>query len=126
MKLDPATCFPDRTDDLRRDFDRRIRAKIRPLITAELVEEYRRNPHGRQSDELMRVLNYFRKASIRGKYALLTVEPFRRFRIMKLTGRRDEAPLPVSEKIYESEAEADFAVFMLRIADLQADDEAGA
>lgn len=126
MKLDPGTCFPDRTADLRRDFDRQIRARIRRLITPKLVEEYRRNPHGRQSDELMRVLNYFRKASIRGKYALLTVEPFRRFRIVKLTGQRDEVPLPVSEKIYESEAEADFAVFMLRIADLQADEEAGA
>lgn len=126
MKLEPATRFHDRADNLRQAFDKEIRTRIRPLITDALIEEYRRNPHGEQSDELMRVLNYFRKASIRGKYALLAVEPFRRFRIMELTGRRDQPPRPVSDTIYDNEADADFAVFMLRIADIQTEREAGA
>jgi branched-chain amino acid transport system permease protein len=45
----------------------RMRASLRPLITAQLVAEHRAVPLGQHSDALQRVLNYLGSLPIDGK-----------------------------------------------------------
>lgn len=99
-----------------------IRHRIRALVSDAVIEEYRRDRAGPHSDALSRILNYFRRASIRRKYALYTVEPFRRYRILSLSGIRGVPPAFLNDIEYTSRDEADFAVFTLRIRDLMEGD----
>jgi hypothetical protein len=48
-------------------FHARVRERLRPLITAEVVDEHRRDPLGQHSDPLQRLLNYLGSAPIDGK-----------------------------------------------------------
>lgn len=99
-------------------WDSTIRERIRALVSDAVIEEYRLDRAGPHSDALSRILNYFRRASIRRKYALYAMEPFSRYRILSLSGIRSELPLFHDETEYTSREEADFAVFKLRIHDL--------
>lgn len=118
--LDPGSAFPDKEEDCFRDFDELLRRTVRALADDALVEEYRSDRNGNHSDRLSRVLNYFRRAPIRGKYGLLSAGPCRDYRIVRFSGSRDVPPSLVSDALYATEAEADVALFALRVADLRA------
>ena len=96
-------------------FDRRIRDELKPLVTDAIIEEHRRKPSGRHSDALDRLLNYFRRAGIADKYAILAVRPFAEYRVVRLSGRRGVRPTPVGDETYASPDEAYHAVFLKRI-----------
>ena len=56
-------------DDLARTADTRMSAaQVTSVVTAELIEEHRRNPVGFHSLELERVLRYMRRQQPAGKY----------------------------------------------------------
>ena len=99
-------------------FDKIVRDRLKTLITEELIDAHRRNPTGPHSDALERVLNYFRRAAVTGKYAILTMRPFAAYRVVALSGRRGVAPHTVDDQVYTSVAEAQHAVFLRRIHDL--------
>lgn len=48
-------------------FHAQMRERLRPLITAEVVEEHTRDPLGQHSDALQRLLNYLGSLPIDGK-----------------------------------------------------------
>ena|SRR5689334_13193809 len=93
---------------------RRIEA-LRPLITAEMVEEHRRAPLGPHSDGLQRVLNYLGLFGIDGK--LITENDGEAWFVCRVVG----FPAVRAERVagpLESEAQALHAVFRRRLADV--------
>ena len=99
-------------------FNAHLVAEIRALITPALIEEHRRQPLGRQSDALSRVVNFFRHPP---KYALYSPVPAREWVLVTVPIRPGQPPQPLDGKVYTSEAEALHAVFLRHVADLQAE-----
>lgn len=93
---------------------RRVQA-LRPLITAEMVEEHRRAPLGPHSDGLQRVLNYLGLFGIDGK--LISEHDGESWFVCRVVGfpalgvERVAGPL-------DSEAQALHEVFRRRLADV--------
>jgi branched-chain amino acid transport system permease protein len=100
-------------------WDARMRQVLSPLIVDELIAEHERDPLGVHSDDLKRVLNYFRRTAPKdGKYVVVCVEPFRQWSIARLSGVRGRGPAFVDDRTFGSEREAMHAVFLRRIEDL--------
>ena len=76
-----------------RRFNKRLRERLKPMITPELIEEHKRDPLGHHSDALARVLNYFRRGEMPDKYVIHRMIPQEeRFRIMAVSGVRGKPP----------------------------------
>lgn len=117
--------YPDPVRDRQLDyfaaFDRRIRARLRGLVSDTVIEEHRRKPLGQHSDALERLLNYFRRGGMAGKLGIFQPDPsVPEYRIVVFPGRRG-APAAVEDDVFTSLNEAYHAVFLRRIAQLQAD-----
>lgn len=112
----------DRDHIYQQRFDARLRAHLRRLITPAMIAEHRANPVGRHSDSLERVLNYFRRAPLDGKYALLELEPNRKYRIVATTARDGGPPRDMGDPIYTDKNDALHAVFLKRVAELMETD----
>ena len=108
----------DRNDIALARFDSRVRAAIRPLLTKKLIAEHKRNPLGDHSDALKRVLNYFRRSTTLTPYVLICTEPFRDWRVARLSGERGKAPGFIDAATYDSEEKAMHAVFLKRVDEL--------
>jgi branched-chain amino acid transport system permease protein len=113
-----ATEIADKNIVAYRRYDKRSRDHLKTLVTPEVLEEHRAKPYGQHSEPLMRLLAYFRFASIVDKYALRTDEPFKRYRLIALSGVRGVPPRIVDDKVYGSLHEAYHAVFLKRCQDL--------
>jgi len=102
-----------------RRFDKRLRDRLKALITPELIEEHRQKPLGQHSDALSRVLNYFRRGEVADKYAIMR-QPgeFHAYKILAFSGQRGAPPRLVDDRIYTDINEAYHAVFLLRVNDL--------
>lgn len=101
-----------------RRFDATLRKRLRSLVTDELIAEHKQNPAGPHGDALERLLNYFRRAAIADKYAILAIRPFKEYRIVAFSGRRGVPPRVVDDKLYPTPDEAQHAVFLRRVQDL--------
>ncbi len=113
------TALPEDRDRVYRErFEGRLRAHLRTLITPALIEEYRASPLGQHSDDLERVLNYFRRAPFEGKYVLFELEANRAYKIVTTTGADGGLPEDVDGTIYTDKNEALHAVFLKRVAAL--------
>lgn len=99
-------------------WDARMRETIKSLITDDLIAEHRNKPLGQHSDALDRVLNYFRRAPLPGKYVIVSTKPHEEWRIGVLSGRRGVPPKLIEEESFGSEAEALHGVFVRRVEDL--------
>ncbi len=114
-----ATDVHDKQELYYRRFNKRLRERLKTLITPELIEEHRRDPLGHHSDALARVLNYFRRGEMADKYIINRMQPeIERFRIMALSGTRGMPPRVVDDREYTDINEAFHAVFLLRVNDL--------
>ncbi len=101
-----------------RRYDKRSRDYLKTLVTPEVMEEHRRKTCGQHGEALMRLLAYFRFQSVVDKYALRCDEPFKRYRLIALSGVRGVPPRVVDDKTYGSLEEAYHAVFLKRCQDL--------
>ncbi len=101
-----------------RRFNKHVRDNLKLLINNEMIEAHRRSPNGPHDDALSRVLNYFRRAAVADKYAILAVKPFAEYRLVALTGRRGVPPRMVDDRVYPTEDAAMHAVFLKRVQDL--------
>jgi hypothetical protein len=108
--------------------------KILPLIDEELIQEHRENPIGAHSNDLERVLNYFRRhPSMDNTYVILETEKIETFYIGKLTGNRGDKPEKLDDPLSSiDEAEylpypltsveqAEHGVFLKRVDDLRSE-----
>lgn len=102
-----------------RRFNKRLRERLKQLITPELIEEHRNDPLGHHTDALSRVLNYFRRGEMADKYVVHRMVPAEeRFRILAVSGERGMPPRVVDDREYTDIKEAYHAVFLLRVNDL--------
>lgn len=103
-----------------RRFDKRLRDRLKTLITPELIEEHRAAPLGPHSDALARVLNYFRRGEMPDKYAILQDgdDGAWSYSVMALSGEPGKPPRVVDDRVYATRDEAYHAVFLLRVNDL--------
>ena len=102
-----------------RRFNKRLRDRLKELITPELIAEHKADPLGHHSDALARVLNYFRRGEMADKYVIHRMKPAEeRFRIMAVSGERGRPPRVVDDREYTEIKEAYHAVFLLRVNDL--------
>ena len=110
----------DRDLIYRERFDQRLRAHLRTLITPALIAEHRASPLGQHSDDLERVLNYFRRSALAGKYALFELEPDRTYKIVIFGDRSGGLPEDLDGTIYSDKNEAVHAIFLRRVDALMA------
>jgi len=103
-----------------RRFDKRLRDRLKALITPGLIEEHRKAPLGPHSDALARVLNYFRRGEMPDKYAILQegAPGAWSYTVMALSGEPGKPPRVVDDRVYPTRDEAYHAVFLLRVNDL--------
>lgn len=113
-----ATEMPDKDLIAFRRYDKHSRDYLKTLVTDAVIEEHRRKPQGQHTPALDRLLNYFRRASIIDKYAILCVKPFAEYRLIALSGKRGIPPRLVDDRTYGSPDEAYHAVFLKRVQDL--------
>ncbi|MEX0340606.1 MAG: branched-chain amino acid ABC transporter permease [Arenibacterium sp.] len=114
-----ATEVHDKQELYYRRFNKRLRDRLKGLITPELIDEHKRDPLGHHSDALARVLNYFRRGEMADKYVIHRMKPAEeRFRIMAVSGERGRPPRVVDDREYTDIKEAYHAVFLLRVNDL--------
>ena len=84
----------------------------------ELIEEHKNKPLGQHSEALERLLYYFRRAGMNDKYIVKCDVPFKKYKIMALSGERGRSPRLVEDKIYENSSAAYHGIFLRRIQDL--------
>ncbi len=99
-------------------FQLRLRGELKALVNDALIEEHRTTPRSRRSDNLERVLNYFRMAPMAEKYGVLMVKPFAEYRIVAISGRRGVPPRAVDDQMFTTPEDADHGVFLKRVQDL--------
>ncbi len=115
-----AAVVEDKALEVYARFEARLRTKLRALISDELIAEHKAKPLGQHSDALERVLNYFRRAPVAGKYVIIAVRPHQEYAIGVLTGVRGLTPRILDEQRFNSEEEAEHGVFRQRVRDLMA------
>lgn len=102
-----------------RRFDKRLRDRLKAMVTPDLIEEHRQRPLGQHSDTLSRLLNYFRRGDIADKYAIMRqTGQFHSYKIVAFSGVRGAPPRLVDDRTYTDINEAYHAVFLLRVNDL--------
>ena len=79
----------------------------------ELYREYCEMPIGAHSPNLQFILQHFRKAPCAGKYVLVAIQPHKRWRLAKLTGKRGN-PVVTEDIEFDDLAEAERYVFRVR------------
>jgi len=84
----------------------------------DLAREYRDHLRGPFSDELQKVLDRMRTTPLKGRFALIVVEPFREYALCRLSGERGVPPEPVPGVRYRSIAEAEWDIFKRRWQEL--------
>lgn len=109
----------DRQQQVYEDWDCKMRARMRALVTDELIAEHARQPLGQHSDALERVLAYFRRQPTPGKYVVVATAPWEEYRVGVLTGERGKPARILAEEAFATEEEAMHGVFLRRIRDLR-------
>jgi len=94
-------------------FVEKLATEVVELATPDVIEEHRRKPLGRHSDDLERIQNFFRKAP---SYALYSRTPCREFQVIALPVVPGSGPAPIDDIVYTDEDEALHAVFLHHLA----------
>lgn len=114
-----ATEVHDKQELYYRRFNKRLRERLKLLITPDLIAEHKTDPLGHHSDALGRVLNFFRRGEMADKYIIMRMKDGEeRYRIMAISGTRGMPPRVVDDKEYQALNDAYHAVFLLRVNDL--------
>ena len=91
---------------------------LKKNFPVEIIEEHKNKPLGQHSEALERLLYYFRRAGMNDKYVVKCEEPFKKYKIMALSGVRGRSPRLVEDKIYDTVESAYHGLFLRRVQDL--------
>ena len=80
----------------------------------DLAKEYRDKLKGPYSFELQSILDRMRTSSLNGRLVLIVIEPFKRYRLARLSGERGVSPKIIDNVIYNSISEAEWDIFKRR------------
>ena len=108
----------DRQIQVYLDWDAKQRERIKALVTDELIAEHAAKPLGQHSDQLERILQYFRPQPQAGKYIIVATKPWQEYRIGVLSGVRGEPAEILDGETFASEEEAMHGIFLRRLRDL--------
>ena len=108
----------DKDEVYRRRYDKMQREYLKTLVSDEVIEEHKNKPLGQHSEALERLLYYFRRAGMNDKYIVKCDVPFKKYKIMALSGERGRSPRLVEDKIYENSNAAYHGIFLRRVQDL--------
>ncbi|MDA0823418.1 MAG: hypothetical protein O3C28_13490 [Proteobacteria bacterium] len=108
----------DRQLTVMKRFNANLQTQLRLLVSDEIIEEHRRKPLGQHSDDLDRLLNYFRRPP---RFALYANKACREYQVIALPVARGSSPQPLEAKVYTDESEAIHAVFLKHIELLTTD-----
>jgi hypothetical protein len=84
----------------------------------DLAAEFRRAPRGPHSDALQRVLHRMRWQAPGGRYALVAIDPGRRWMLARIPDRRDAPIETFPNTVFTDTAEAEWMIFRLRWREL--------
>jgi hypothetical protein len=105
------------------DADRRLfEERVRPLVTPEVIDEHRRTPIGKHSDELERILVHLRRHGnqMKGKRLIVSTRPHQEWCIGTHSGVRGVPPTVNREERYPSRPAAEHGLFLRRLRDRDA------
>lgn len=100
------------------DIDMRLfETTIKPLITKELIEEHRKNPIGKHSDDLGLVLRFFRRhhEQLEGKDVVICTTPNKEWHLGVYPGERGKGPTIFWEESFDSIEAAEHGLFLKRL-----------
>jgi hypothetical protein len=101
-------------------FERHLRERLVALPLETLIAEHRRRPFGPHSDELGRLLSYFRGADLPGKYVIFGLDGDAGWVLGRLNLPREEGSIELdTTTVYASCEEAEHAVFLARVESLR-------
>lgn len=109
----------DRQLQVHEHWSAKQRHAIAALVTGELIEEHRSRPLGQHSDDLERVLQYFRRQPQDGKYIGVMTKPWAEYRIGVLSAVRGEAARILDDETFSTEEEVLHGIFLRRVRDLK-------
>ena len=92
MLPEQATEMDDKDVVYRKRYDKMQREFLKTLVSEEVIEEHKKKPLGQHSEALERLLIYFRVSSQVDKYVIKCEEPFKKYKIMALSGKRGSSP----------------------------------
>ncbi len=95
---------------------------IEPARDRIYAEEFRKMPVGHHSPGLQRVLNLFRSGPLAGHYVLISLIPYEKWQLARLSGVRGQAPVPVEGAVYDDLRAAEWDVFRRRWLDATGED----
>jgi hypothetical protein len=107
----------EKVADASKDVERHIfETNVKPRITAAVVEEHRAAPFGRHSSDLEVVLRFLRRDLLKSlpRYVVVSPASYGRFEIGR-NPRVPGVPISLTGEVYETEEEAEHAVFLLRL-----------
>ena len=110
--------FNDQDALYRQLFRNKQKEYLRTVISDEIIEEHRKNPLGRHSEPLERLLHYFRSAPHPGKYVIKKDEKSRKFHVAQLSGLRATPLKEVSEVEYDTALEVYHEIFLRRVREV--------
>lgn len=109
------------------------RVHVMPILwdderRARIVAEHQRNPIGvpgkagrpavQHSEDLAHVLDKLRRHTTKGKEVKIAIEPFKKYAIGILPGKRGEPIKVLNNQVYESDDECEHAIFLRRLQKL--------
>ncbi|MFB2552536.1 hypothetical protein [Ensifer soli] len=115
--LDPTADVVDGDIVCRQSFDRITRRYLRQIVSDELIEAHRRNPSGRPSEPLGRLLAYFRRLPPEGQYLLAAV-PGGGYRILRMASASRGRALPAGDEIFPTPDAGHHGIFLLKLKDM--------
>lgn len=98
---------------------RRI-AQLREMVTPEILEEFRADPHGARgrSQALAQILNFMRMQPIEDRVFAYAEVPFQRYHLGSMHAERGVPPEIDESVTYATENEAIYGVFVRRLEEL--------
>ena len=112
----------DRQLQVYENWGKKQRKAIRALISDSLIEEHRVKVLGQHSDDLERVLQYFRRQPQEGKYIGVMTKPWEEYRIGVLSGVRGQPAEILMDESFPTEEAVLHGIFLRRIRDLMKGD----
>jgi branched-chain amino acid transport system permease protein len=99
---------------------RRREAQLREMVTPEVLEEFRADPHGARgrSKALAQILNYMRMQPIEDRVFAYAEVPFERYRLGSMHAERGVPPEIDAGETFATEDEAIYGVFVRRLENL--------
>ncbi len=99
-----------------------LKTVLEPARDRVFAEEFRACPVGHHSPGLQRLLNLFRSGALAGHYVLVTLQPYRRWQLARLSGVRGVAHELVDGAVYDVLLAAEWDVFRRRWLDATGED----